>query len=288
MLIESAQPPAIDESLAWDEEGTVPVSLGTVAGRYALQHELGHGGMGAVFSALDLRTDETVAVKLMGDKRSCSRKERFLREADATLALRHPNIVRLLDFGIDERNGYFQVLELLVGETLFERMTEGVPLSAREATSIVHAVLGALQLAHQQGIVHRDLKPENIFLAQESGALVPKLIDFGIARELGSVDRITSDGLVLGTPLYMAPEQIRGNDVGPAVDFWALGIITYQLAFGARPFQSRNLPDLYFEQTRGLRKLPFEHPLGALILACLSFDPNVRLSAIGEFFPAVD
>lgn len=273
-----------------DEVTTIPVALGTVAGRYKLEQELGSGGMGAVYSAVDLKTQQTVALKLMNSNRSSTRTQRFLREARATISLAHPHIVQLLDFGSDEQYGYFQVLELLEGETLDERMRRDTFFELAEVVAIAGPILSATLAAHASGLVHRDLKPANIFLAREGARAVPKLIDFGTVRDVGSNTGITQLGRVVGTPLYMAPEQIRGERIGSEVDLWSFGVIVFEMVVGRRPFEAKRLSGLVLAQKQGAEgAFPRDHPLAGLVTRCLQYDPRQRrlqqddLRAVGLF-----
>lgn len=218
-----------------------------LAGNYRLTRLLGSGGMGAVYEARHAWTDRLVALKILHPDHVKKREmvSRFLTEARAASAIRHPNIVDVLDMGFDpgERT-LFIVQELLRGEDLAARLEREHKLSVGEALDAVVPVMGALISAHRKGIIHRDVKPENVFLAEEDGgSITPKLIDFGIARVL-SVDtdqRTTRAGTTVGTPQYMSPEQARGeDDLDARTDVWALGVLLYECLSGVRPFEAAN------------------------------------------------
>ncbi|GAB4110351.1 MAG: hypothetical protein OHK0013_46180 [Sandaracinaceae bacterium] len=219
--------------------------LGTLVGeRYRIESILGRGGMGVVFKAREeARGNRPVAVKILRPELAQSDPQfakRFLREARAAAAIRHPNVVEVYDVGEDPDGTTYQVLQFLEGEPLRDYIHRKGRLDAADALEILLPVMHALEAAHAAGIVHRDLKPDNIYLArQPSGEAVPTLLDFGIAKLLdtrgGSF--ATNTGSIMGTPAYMAPEQASGaKDQGPPIDIWAMGIIAYECLSGAPPF----------------------------------------------------
>ena len=213
-------------------------------GRYRLDRRLGRGGMGAVYAAIDEALERTVAVKLIRDDLvgSSDLNARFRREARAAAGFAHPNVVRVYDFGVDCDARAFLVMELLEGQTLRQRLTSHAPLREPEVLLILRGVCAAVGAAHQQGLVHRDLKPENIFLQQLETAVLPKVLDFGLAKAFGArwpIDRAkgTDTGLLVGTLEYMAPEQAAGDLVCPAWDIWALAVVTHEMLTGRHPFR---------------------------------------------------
>ena len=202
---------------------------GAVIGRFELLHELGRGGFGVVFEALDRELGRLVAFKAIrpGSRGSARLKEEWLRrEAEAAAQLNHPNIVRLYDFGMGPRGPYL-VLELLEGETLQDRLRRG-PMSVLDAVRTSIEVARALAHSHAAGVLHRDLKPSNVFLA-ESGAI--KVLDFGLAHVLGA-----SRLQVGGTPSYMAPEQWREEPEDARTDLFGAGAILYEMLTGRTPY----------------------------------------------------
>ncbi len=209
--------------------GTPPTRLG----RYEILERVGSGGMGEVFRARDGETGEIVAVKLLLDARNVRSSERMRREAMALAGIVHPGVVRFRDVG-EEDGQLFLCMEWVEGETLRERLGRGL-LHVGEAVAVGAGVAEALAAVHARGILHRDLKPENLLLERGDVAR-PRLIDFGVAR-LEGVAGLTGTGVLIGTPVYMAPEQARGQrDVGPAVDLFALGAVLYECAAGVCPF----------------------------------------------------
>ena len=220
-----------------------------IDGKYRLTRIIGRGGMGAVWLAHNIPLDMDVAVKLIRrDRTAPEASGRLLQEARAAARLKHPSIVRVFDFGESEQGDPFIVMELLNGESLGAILRRKKRLSPANAVQTLLPVASALASAHGRGIVHRDLKPDNVLLiTDESGALVPKVVDFGIAKLLSSdPDRaFTLAGEVLGSPDYMSPEQARGADnVGEATDIWAFSVVLYEAVAGRRPFTGPNYNSL--------------------------------------------
>jgi serine/threonine-protein kinase len=216
-----------------------------IASKYRLERIIGRGGMGSVFKARNVTLDIDVAIKLIRrDHAPREAGERLLIEARAAARLMHPSIVRVFDFGESDRGDPFIVMEFLVGESLSAILRRKTRLSPEVAVQTLLPVASALVSAHQKGIVHRDLKPDNVIVIPgDEGSLVPKVVDFGIAKLMSpDVDRhVTFAGEVLGSPDYMSPEQARGaDDVGEATDVWALSVVLYELTTGVRPFDAPN------------------------------------------------
>lgn len=214
--------------------------IGSRLGPYEIVSALGAGGMGEVYRAKDSRLGRDVALKVLPADmaRDPDRRARFEREARAVAALSHPNILAIHDLGTDADTLYV-VTELLDGETLADRLRQGA-LPVRKATEIAVAVARGLSAAHGKGIAHRDLKPANIFLLADGQV---KILDFGLAREMTAASgatetqaALTDPGTVLGTAGYMAPEQIRGQQVDGRADLFALGIVLYEMLTGTRAF----------------------------------------------------
>jgi serine/threonine-protein kinase len=221
-----------------------------VADRYRIDSQLGAGGMGAVFAASNLLTGKRVALKWMlpAAARSPEIAERLLREAKAAARVSHPNIVDIYDVGSDGE-APFLVMELLSGEPLSARLERG-RLSVEELPPLLLPALRGLAAAHRAGVIHRDLKPDNIFLCTDpdGGPPRPRVLDFGISKLLSdSVDNLTRTGSIMGTPFYMAPEQLRGaKDVDARTDVYAIGVIMYELLTGHVPFSAQTFPALIY------------------------------------------
>ncbi|MBI2213986.1 MAG: serine/threonine protein kinase [Acidobacteria bacterium] len=259
-----------------------------VGGRYQLVAPLGRGGFGHVYRARDQKLDRIVAIKLMHDAGSGpdhEARQRVLRETRANARLQHPHIVTLHDAGEDPR-GLYLVLEYVAGTSLEEVLAAG-PLPPERAAEVLRECAEALAAAHSQGIVHRDIKPANI-LIDDSGRV--KIADFGIARLLGE-SHTTDRGTIVGTPNYMAPEQIDGRGVGPAADIFELGCVAYEMISGRPPFHGgtpsevigrilRGVPDplpplqasmqpMVDLVTQMLLKSPADRPLPTSIIAAI-------------------
>jgi serine/threonine protein kinase len=207
-----------------------------LAGRYRLEERIGEGGMGSVYRALDLRTGQDVAVKLLRRK-LCERehsRRRFAREARAAGLLDHPGIVRILDHGQDDRP--FLVMELLEGISLRRHVRRAKP-SPAELLELMAQIADAMSHAHSRGIIHRDLKPDNVYVAPDGRV---KVLDFGLARMLRipELSALTRSGTALGTCSYMAPEQAAGKEADERSDLYAVGVMLYEFLCGMVPFSA--------------------------------------------------
>ena len=211
----------------------------SIDGKYELESLLGKGGMGEVWTAHNVTLNVRRAVKLIRtDTGTPDSTDRLLYEAQAAARLVEPAIVRVFDFGKTTWGDPYIVMEMLEGEDLMSVIRRRERLSPVKAARVLLPVIRALASAHTHGIVHRDLKPENIFLAKlPDGRVQPKLLDFGIAKLKNAIGlRLTTDGAVMGSPLYMAPEQARGEDVDERADIWALTVVLYEALTGTPPF----------------------------------------------------
>jgi len=221
-----------------------------IAGRYRLSTKLGQGGMGSVWRAEHLALGSEVAIKLI-DPAVAENPEvraRFVREAQAAAQLRSPHVVQIIDYGVDGVTPFI-AMELMVGESLSDRLDRVGRLSPQETARVITEVSRALGKAHEIGVIHRDLKPDNIFLVHNDDSEVAKVLDFGVAKKQAYGTEgagMTSTGAVLGTPYYMSPEQAEGlKDLDHRTDIWALGVITYECMVGVRPFDSETLGGLF-------------------------------------------
>jgi serine/threonine protein kinase/tetratricopeptide (TPR) repeat protein len=212
-------------------------------GHYAITGKLGEGGMGIVYAARDERLERTVALKTMALPGDDTARRRFWREARAAASVNHPNICQLYDVG-EESGELFIAMELLQGEPLSERLRRD-SMSVSETLPIASGILAALSALHTRGILHRDLKPSNVFLTPHG----VKLLDFGLARteapeSLGSATELTRTGMMMGTPRYMAPEQITGDVVDARSDLFAAGAILFEMLAGRPAFGGRNAVEI--------------------------------------------
>jgi eukaryotic-like serine/threonine-protein kinase len=225
--------------------------LGIVlAGRYEVLRRIGEGGMGAVYEAKHTLIGKRVAVKVLLEKFHAQSDfvARLLQEARLASSIGHENIVDVTDFGTTDDGRSFVVMEFLDGESLAQLAMREAPLPIERSLRIARQVASALGAAHAKGIFHRDVKPENIYLVQRGDADFVKVVDFGISKavkpggdEGPEAYRLTHTGLLLGTPLYMSPEQARGSeDLDHRVDIWALGVLLYESLTGEVPFRANN------------------------------------------------
>jgi eukaryotic-like serine/threonine-protein kinase len=228
----------------------MPQAEEILADRWALVEKIDEGAMGEIYSARHAVLGHTVAVKVLmpGVSRDKAAVERFLREARIAARLQHHNVVRVEDFGIAADGRPFLVMELLRGESLARRLTRTPRPTNAETLEIVRQIAAAVDAAHVAGIVHRDLKPENIFLADERGASVVKVLDFGVAKftdTLSNGAHATASNTLIGTPRYMSPEQARSlRELDGRSDVWSLGMITYEMITGAHPFEGEAIAEL--------------------------------------------
>lgn len=220
--------------------------------RYAVQEQLGEGGMGVVYRAVDERGD-SVAIKVLHATVASSPDlvARFEREASAHAMLSHPNIAALHAVGVTDDGGMFFVLEYVEGHDLATLLDDG-PLAPVRAVAITKQLLSGLHHAHQFGMIHRDLKPENVLLARTAAGLeTAKLIDFGLVKLVSAVfgeeegRRLTRTGVVFGTPQYMSPEQMCGTPIDPRSDLYAVGIMLCEMLTGRRPFEAEEVTELW-------------------------------------------
>ncbi|MBV8808433.1 MAG: serine/threonine protein kinase, partial [Acidobacteriaceae bacterium] len=214
-----------------------------LAGRYRIERRIGAGGMGAVYETADLVLERRVAVKLVREELTASSAAiaRFEREARIAAKFSHPNVVTVFDFGVADGARPFLVMELLHGGTLRNELRAQGRIDAGRVLSILSAVCAGVHAAHQTGLIHRDLKPENIFLTRVG----VKILDFGLSKLLASafedptaptMTLLTAAGTIAGTLDYMTPEQLDGAVPAVSWDIWALGVISYEMLTGTRPF----------------------------------------------------
>lgn len=219
----------------------------TVAGRYEIRRLLGEGGFSAVFEAVHNVTGREVALKLLHPHLTTTEQitERFLMEARAMARIRHDGIVQVLDAGTDPDGTVYIALELLNGESLETTLSRVRKLTWGETVAIGIDLLGALAEAHRNKIIHRDIKPGNIYIVRkQDGSSQAKLLDFGIAHVTQRGQKLTQQGMILGTPEYMSPEQSRGTHVGPESDLWSLGIVLFECLVSQTPFASETTTDI--------------------------------------------
>jgi len=260
-------------------------------GRFELGELVGTGGMAMVFRATDRQLGREVAIKVLLPSAALHREgaERFRREALAAAALAHPNIVEVFDFVDAEGDHPDYLVEAFVqGPTLLGVLqAAGGKLLPEIAGLLVAEVADALQAAHDKGIVHRDIKPANILLEDRPERARVVLTDFGVAH-MGDMTTMTATGAMVGSPAYMSPEQAKGQDVGPASDVWALGVLLYQLCTGHLPFPGRDPLTVIVAVSKGTytRAGQIEPRIGPaidrIIAGCLTVDPAIRTTSAAQ------
>ncbi|MEO8701902.1 MAG: serine/threonine-protein kinase [Kofleriaceae bacterium] len=258
--------------------------------RYEIKSALGHGGMGTVYRAWQRSIDRDVAIKVIHPKLATVRAvaKRFLREARLSSRLGQANIVNVYDFGQSEDGILYLVMELLRGHTLSRELESQKPLPLRRIVTITQQICDGLDHAHSQGIIHRDLKPGNIVILDEPpGRDAIKLLDFGLAKSLiaDQTSLVTQTDALLGTPLYMPPEQILGKPTDQRADLYSLGCILFQMASGRPPFVGDNINiTLASHVQMPTPPLPLAVPpsLTSLITKLMEKDPANRIASARE------
>jgi serine/threonine-protein kinase len=257
--------------------------------RYQVKKRLGSGGMGTVYSAMDRVLEREVAIKVGRHGASSIEVERFLREARTLASLDHPNIVRVFNLGQLPNERPYMVMELLRGRT-FARIVEEGPIKLARIIDRLWEIASALDWIHGHKVIHRDLKLDNLMLVQRAdGRETAKLFDFGIAFDRNQGDRrLTRDGSILGTPLYIAPELVESDQVGPRTDVYSFGVVIYQLLAGAPPFEAASPIELLRRKMRAdappMSRFRRDLPRGVegIVARALSRDPSSRPASATE------
>src|SRR5664279_1448953 len=280
-LLASA-PDVVEEFLKSAPPHPMQLAKGSRLGPYAIDCLVGSGGMGEVYRARDTRLGRVVAIKVYLEPL----RARFEREARAISALNHPNICTLYDIGPD-----YLVMELVEGQSLADRLKHG-PLAIPQVLRYGEQIADALTAAHAQGIIHRDLKPANIMETAKG----IKVLDFGLAKCAPSMmfgnseTTLTAQGAIMGTPAYMAPEQLEGHDCDARTDIFALGLVLFEMSTGGRAFDATSQAQLiaqimHGEPATGKLAPP---PLRALIERCLAKDPAKRWQSASDLRLALE
>ncbi|RYE82828.1 MAG: serine/threonine protein kinase, partial [Myxococcales bacterium] len=280
--------------------GAGVVNRDLIAGRYEIESQLGSGGMGVVVAARDTKLGHRVALKMLHPQ-GLERPDlvaRFHREARAAAALQSDHAARVLDSGVAEDGRPYTVMELLEGEDLSDALARRGPFPIEEAALMIMQACDAIGEAHDKGIIHRDLKPANLFLARRpSGAVAVKVLDFGISKSLettpGAVT-LTADSSMLGSPVYMSPEQLRSaQSVDARTDIYSLSVTLYELLVGRPPFYSDAVPELCAMILKdepvppGVARPGLPDALGEVVLRGLSRDRERRFASARELSEAL-
>src|SRR5262245_4242276 len=282
----SARPPQVEAQ----RHAAATRAGGVIAGRYRIIDWLGEGGMGTVYRARDDILGEQVAVKLMRRELAddAASLDRFRREVKLARRISHKHVARVFDIGDHEREP-FLVMEFVDGESLAQELRRG-PVAIARVVEVAQALCAGLAAAHEAGVIHRDLKPENVLVGRDGRIVIS---DFGVARPRGS-GATTEWGVVMGTPWYMAPEQLEGaSDLDHRADLWALGVMLYEMLAGVRPFAGETMGAVALAQTRGpqfdLRALRADAPaaLVAATLRCLERERERRFANAADVARAI-
>ena len=265
-----------------------------LAGKYRIESKLGAGAFGVVYRATHMALDHPVAVKilqhnvLLSDDRSDA-LARFRREGISTCRVNHPNAVTVIDFGVTDNGVAYLVMELLEGKTLAESLKENGTFSPSRCLEILAPICSVLEEAHASGVVHRDIKPANIFLHGIRGEEIVKVLDFGIAKLVGSASdehaTMTMEGSLLGTPAYMAPERVANKVYDGRADVYSVGVMLYQMLVGHPPFKAQDPVALAVQQMNATPPPPRDiNPdmppaVEAVVLEALVKDPDLRPTA---------
>ena len=313
---QGGSPPAAGDPAPVPEvivETTAPAAasdpLSTLSGtvldrRYKVGRRLGEGGMSYVYQAEDTETGQAVAVKILIPRlwRDPASVERMRREATIAMRLQHPNVCPILRLGETPDRLLYLVMPYLEGEPLSEHESRRGPFSAEEGVPLLVQMCQGLQHAHELQIIHRDLKPENVMLVpvEQSGdkpAYRAVVMDFGLAKERragAELAKLTATGIVLGTPEFMSPEQIRGKPLDGRSDVYALGVLAFELFTGQLPFPGKSAQETMIARLRGsptaLRQVKPELPakLEAVISRALVMDPAGRFASMSEMAHALE
>jgi len=268
--------------------------------RYQVLKKLGEGGMSYVYLAKEISSGETVAIKVLSPRLATDKSsvERLRREAGLAMRLDHPNVCRILRLGESEDSLIYLVMPFLKGELLSDREVRGGPMDIALSVTLLKQMCAGLHHAHELQIIHRDLKPENVMLVPDDndGTDRAVIMDFGLAKERRAdpaIAKLTATGIILGTPEFMSPEQIRGKPLDARSDIYALGIVAFEMLTGKLPFQGRNAQEMMIarlrSQPQGVRTLRPDVPevVEKALSKALQTNPDDRFTTAIEFGDAL-
>lgn len=259
-----------------------------IADRFEVIETIGSGGMGTVYKAIDPLLNKEVAVKLLQHDYDGTEAARLQQEATAAGKLNHPHICRILNFGQSKEGSPYMVMEYLQGQDLADFIQKNGPLSLEAALEVAIQVCGAMSYAHQHGIVHRDLKPANVLLLKSRNeGIFTKLLDFGVARLEERKGDLTEAGSIIGSPLYISPEQITGDSIGPASDIYSFGCMFFEMLTGEPPFRGASVVETFaMHKSAEIPSISLQGECGteleSLITQCLSKSPAMRPASAKE------
>src|SRR5438874_279748 len=268
--------------------------------RYQVMKKLGEGGMSYVYLAREISSGETVAIKVLSPRLASDKSsvERLRREAGLAMRLDHPNVCRILRLGESEDGLIYLVMPFLKGELLSDREVRGGPMESQVGVALLRQMCAGLHHAHELQIIHRDLKPENVMLVPDDGGGTERAVvmDFGLAKERRAdpaIAKLTATGIILGTPEFMSPEQIRGKPLAAPSDIYALGTLAFEMFTGKLPFQGRNAQEMMIARLRGqpqkLRQLrsDLSEGLESALARAMAANPDARYNTALEFADAL-
>ncbi len=277
-----------------------PLTGFVLAERYVIESLIGEGGMGRVYRARHIRMSRRFAIKvLFGDLAADGKaRSRFAREAESSSRLSHPNVVSVVDFGETDEGLLYLVMEHIDGQELHRVVARQAPFNTARAVNLLRQLARGLGHAHDRGLVHRDFKTENVLITTDGGDEIARIVDFGIAvigEMTAPEQRLTTDGMVLGTPAYMSPEQSTGEEIDHRADLFSLGVMLYEMLSGKLPFDgspiamakanlAARVPPIA-ERVPGLRA---DHRLEAVALRLMAKDPEQRFASAGALLSHLD
>ena len=268
--------------------------------RYQVMKKLGEGGMSYVYLAKEISSGDTVAIKVLSPRLASDKSsvERLRREAGLAMRLDHPNVCRILRLGESEDGLIYLVMPFLKGELLSDREVRGGPMDITLGITLLKHMCAGLHHAHELQIIHRDLKPENVMLVPDDHGGIERAVvmDFGLAKERRAdpaIAKLTATGIILGTPEFMSPEQIRGKPLDARSDIYALGIVAFEMFTGKLPFQGRNAQEMMIARLRSqpvpIRSLRSDVPdaVEKALSKALQTNPDDRFATAIEFAEAL-
>ncbi|CAN5601992.1 hypothetical protein BH11CYA1_BH11CYA1_28800 [soil metagenome] len=268
--------------------------------QYTVIGQIKSGGMGAIYKVENRFTKVIYAVKVINQEgaKDASMRQRFIAEAKAASLLKHPNICQTLDFGVSDNHVLYLVMEWLGGISLQQKVSRDGPLAESEVTTILQQIASGLHHAHEHNVVHRDLKPDNIMLSRDhSGSTVVHIVDFGVAKVISentpSKDGLTKVGTLLGTPLYMSPEQANGDKVDTRADIYSLGCLVYFALSGTPPFIGNSLLDTLYQHVHKPpppldSNLKISNAMNSIMMKALEKKPEDRYQNMNELLVDLD